>query len=122
MRVLTAPEPSVALEPARRPPRKRWTRHVLPVYSWLVIVYLVIPIVVMVAYSFNKVTTPVPNVSFAWNGFTTRWYSEWNQIPGLTPAFVLSLKLAAATTAVATVLGTLIALALVRYRFRGKIL
>ena len=36
------------------------------------------------------------------------------------PAFVLSLKLAAATTAFATVIGTLIALSLVRYRYRGK--
>jgi spermidine/putrescine transport system permease protein len=66
------------------------------------------------------VTTPIPNVSFAWNGFTTHWYSAWNQIPGLTPAFALSLEIAAASTAVATVLGTLIALSLVRYRYRGK--
>ena len=113
--------PAVAVPAPTRPPRRRWTRHILPTYSWLVILYLVIPIAVMIAYSFNKVTTPLPQVSFAWNGFTTRWYGQWNQIPGLTPAFFLSLKLAAASAAVATVLGTLIALALVRYRFRGKV-
>jgi spermidine/putrescine transport system permease protein len=110
----------VALAPRPRRRRKKWTRWVLPTYSWLVILYLVIPIIAMIAYSFNSITTPIPNVSFAWNGFTTQWYSQWNQIPGLTPAFVLSLELAAVSTAIATVLGTLIALSLVRYRYRGK--
>src|SRR5437763_3806196 len=117
-----AKERPVALEPPPRRRRRRWTRWILPSYSWLVILYLVIPIIAMVAYSFNKVNTPIPNVSFAWNGFTTHWYSAWNQIPGLTPAFVLSLKLAAASTAFATVIGTLVALSLVRYRYRGKAL
>jgi len=108
--------------PARvRPPRRKWTRFVLPVYSWLVLVYLVIPIVVMIIYSFNKVTTPLPQVSFAWNGFTTQWYREWNQIPGLTPAFWLSIRLALISALIATILGTLIALALVRHRFRGRV-
>ena len=115
-----AEERPVALEPRPRRRRRKWTRWILPTYSWLVIFYLVIPIIAMIAYSFNKVTTPIPNVSFAWNGFTTHWYSAWNEIPGLTPAFVLSLELAAVSTAIATVLGTLIALSLVRYRYRGK--
>lgn len=122
MGAIAAParERPVALAPPPRRRRKKWTRWILPTYSWLVIFYLVIPIIAMIVYSFNKVTTPIPNVSFAWNGFTTQWYSQWNQIPGLTPAFVLSLEIAAASTAVATVLGTLIALSLVRYRYRGK--
>jgi spermidine/putrescine transport system permease protein len=124
MSVVTAPAaevPAVAALPPRRAPRKRWTRFVLPTYSWLVIGYLVVPIGVMIAYSFNKVATALPQVSFGWNGFTTQWYHQWSDIPGLTSAFFLSLKLAAAATAVATVLGTMIALALVRYRFRGKV-
>ena len=109
--------------PARRPPRRRWTRYVLPGYSWLVIAYLVFPILVMVAYSFNKVTTGLPQVSFAWNGFTVQWYRQWNAVPELTSSFWLSVRLAVATTVLATVLGTLLALALVRYRgrrFRGR--
>src|SRR5438067_7128654 len=124
MGVIAAPAPKeVALQPPpRQRGRRRWARFILPTYSWLVIFYLVIPIIAMVVYSLNQSTTPTPNVSFAWNGFTTKWYSQWNQIPGLTPAFVLSLKLAAATTALATVLGTMIALSMVRYRFRGKAL
>jgi spermidine/putrescine transport system permease protein len=106
-----------------QPRRRRWTRLILPGYSWLVIVYLVFPIAVMVAYSFNRVTTGLPQVSFAWNGATLKWYQEWSGIPQLTSSFWLSVRLAVATTALATVLGTLLALALVRYRpprFRGK--
>jgi spermidine/putrescine transport system permease protein len=86
-----------------------------------VIVYLAIPIAVMVLYSFNKSNAHLPTVTFNWQGFTTEWYRTWNQVPGLTPAFFLSLRLAAASTMTATVLGTLLALALVRYRFRGRV-
>lgn len=111
-------------EPARSHQR-RWTRFILPVYSWLIIAYLVFPIAVMVLYSFNKVTTGLPQVSFAWNGFTLQWYRQWSDVPGLTSSFWLSIRLALGTTVLATVLGTLLALALVRYRpprFRGKTL
>ena len=108
-----------------RPSRRRWTRLILPAYSWLVIAYLVFPIAVMILYSFNKVTTGLPQVSFAWNGFTLQWYREWSNIPGLTSAFWLSIRLSIASTVFSTVIGTLLALALVRYqppRFRGKTL
>jgi spermidine/putrescine transport system permease protein len=108
-----------------RPSRRRWTRFILPAYSWLVIAYLVFPIAVMILYSFNKVTTGLPQVSFAWNGFTLQWYREWSNVPGLTAAFWLSIRLAIASTVFSTVIGTLLALALVRYqgrRFRGKTL
>ncbi|HEV8279382.1 MAG TPA: ABC transporter permease [Streptosporangiaceae bacterium] len=113
-----------AAGPVRRP-RRRWTRFILPVYSWLIIAYLVLPIAVMILYSFNQVTTGLPQVSFAWNGFTLKWYREWSNIPGLTSSFWLSLRLAIVSTLLSTVVGTLLALALVRYRpprFRGKTL
>ena len=112
-----------AAGPGRR--RRRWTRFILPLYSWLVIAYLVFPIALMILYSFNKVTTGLPQVSFAWNGFTLQWYREWSNVPGLTAAFWLSVRLSIASTVFSTVIGTLLALALVRYqgrRFRGKTL
>jgi spermidine/putrescine transport system permease protein len=112
-----------AAGPGRR--RRRWTRLILPAYSWLVIAYLVFPIAVMILYSFNKVTTGLPQVSFAWNGFTLQWYREWSNVPGLTAAFWLSIRLSIANTVFSTAIGTLLALALVRYqgrRFRGKTL
>jgi len=114
-----------AAQRGHRAPRRRRRRRGgwLAVYSWLVIAYLVLPIFVMVAYSFNKVNTGLPQVSFSWNGFTTQWYQQWNGVPGLTSAFWLSIRLGVASTILATVVGTLLALALVRYRpprFRGK--
>jgi spermidine/putrescine transport system permease protein len=119
--VLEAPRASPAAEPEPlRTKRTRWVSYVLPTYSWLVLVYLVVPIAVMMVYSFNKVATALPQVSFAWNGFTLRWYREWNGVPGLTAAFFLSLRLAVITTVAATILGTMVALAMVRYGFRGK--
>ncbi|HWG62644.1 MAG TPA: ABC transporter permease [Streptosporangiaceae bacterium] len=123
--VVTAP-PSAEVSPGqRRVRRPRWTRFILPAYSWLVIAYLVFPIAVMILYSFNKVTTGLPQVSFAWNGFTLQWYKQWNNVPQLSSSFWLSIRLAVASSLVATVIGTLLALALVRYRpprFRGKTL
>jgi spermidine/putrescine transport system permease protein len=98
-------------------------RFVLPVYSWLVIAYLVFPIAIMIIYSFNKVTTGLQQISFTWNGFTTEWYHQWSNVPGLTSAFWLSIRLAVVSMVISTVLGTLLAIALVRYRgrrFRGK--
>ena len=115
-----------ATRTGHRAPRRRRRRRgggLLAVYSWLVIAYLVLPIFVMVAYSFNKVTTGLPQVSFTWNGFTTQWYQEWNGVPGLTSAFWLTIRLGIASTILATIVGTLLALALVRYRppkFRGR--
>jgi spermidine/putrescine transport system permease protein len=114
-----APDVSEASPPERG--RRRWTYFVLPVYAAGVIVYLAIPIAVMVLYSFNRSNAHLPTVSFNWQGFTTEWYRTWNQVPGLTPAFFLSLRLATASTLSATVLGTLLALTLVRYRFRGRV-
>jgi spermidine/putrescine transport system permease protein len=106
---------------SRRP--RRLGRYVLPTYSWLVIAYLVFPIAVMVAYSFNRVTFGLQLVSFAWNGFTLQWYRQWSNVPGLTSAFWLTVRLALVSTIISTILGTLLAIALVRYRrrkFRGK--
>jgi spermidine/putrescine transport system permease protein len=111
-----APERQTPVGRRARPRRRRWTRYVLPAYSWLIIAYLVFPIAVMILYSFNQVTTGLPQVSFAWNGATTHWYQEWSSIPQLTTAFWLSIRLALAATVLSTVIGTLLALALVRYR------
>jgi len=103
---------------------RRLGRYVLPTYSWLVIAYLVFPIAIMIVYSFNRVVTGLQLVSFSWNGLTTEWYRQWSNVPGLTSAFWLSIRLALVSTVIATVLGTLLAIALVRYRskkFRGRV-
>jgi spermidine/putrescine transport system permease protein len=106
--------------PPRREQRKGWRRFVLPTYTTVFLLYLMIPIAVMIVYSFNQSRSHLPNVTFQWQGFTLRWYEEWKQIPGLTGAFFLSLRLAFLSSLGATAGGTLLALALVRYQFRGK--
>jgi spermidine/putrescine transport system permease protein len=116
----TRPTQSDSPGTIRRGGRRKWTYYVLPTYSWLVILYLVIPISVMIVYSFNKVPSALPQVSFGWNGATVQWYQQWNANPGLTGSFFLSLRLGLLATAIATVLGTMIALAMVRYKFWGK--
>jgi len=67
-----------------------------------VLLYLLIPIGVMILYSFNQSHSALPQVTFKWQGFTTQWYKEWNQVPELTPAFFLSLKLGVLASSLAT--------------------
>ena len=80
--------------------------------------YLISPILLMILYGFNRVERQ--RVTFRWQGFTLEWYRRLLDIPELTEALRNSIVIAAISTVFATVLGTLIALALVRYRFRGR--
>ena len=92
-------------------------KHVLTAYALLAFAYLLLPIAVVVAFSFND---PAGRFNYTWQGFTLKNWTNWNGVPGLTGAMSLSLQIAAIAAVVATVLGTLIALALVRYGFRGR--
>jgi spermidine/putrescine transport system permease protein len=99
---------------ARRRGRRGW---ILPVYTGLVIAYLFLPIAVMILFGFNDLKG---RFNFTWQGFTLRHYRDVLQFQELTLALRNSLLIAAVATVVATVLGTLVALALTRYRFRGR--
>jgi spermidine/putrescine transport system permease protein len=98
--------------------KRRWTRFILPIYTALVMIYLILPILVMILYGFND--SGFKKVSFRWLGFTTQWYQRLFAIPDLTTALKNSLFIATVSTLIATAFGTLIALALVRYRFKGR--
>ena len=100
------------------PERLARTRFLLPTYVVLVIAYTLIPIGVMVLYGFNQ--APNDRLTFAWNGFTLEWYRQLFDIPDLTDALLHSLEIAALSTVIATAIGIPAALALARYRFRGK--
>jgi spermidine/putrescine transport system permease protein len=91
--------------------------HLLAVYSVLFFLYLLLPIGVVIVFSFNQ---PVGKFNYTWNKFTWDNWHYWNGVPGIQSAIVLSLEIAALASLVATALGTLIALALVRYGFRGR--
>lgn len=92
-------------------------RHVLTVYAVLAFTYLLLPIAVVIAFSFND---PAGRFNYTWQGFTLDNWRNWDGVPGLTGAMSLSLQIAALSSIIATTLGTLIALALVRYGFRGR--
>jgi len=91
--------------------------HVLTVYSLLAFVYLMLPIGVVIAFSFNN---PQGRFNYVWSGFTLDNWKNWDGVPGLRSAMVLSLEIALLASLIATALGMLIALALVRYGFRGR--
>ena len=97
----------------RRPLRSRW----LGVWSTLVYIWLFAPIVIVVAFSFND---PAGKFNTSWNEFTfDNWLHPFAK-QDYTDAFIVSLKVAAVSCVIATILGGLMALAISRYEFRGK--
>jgi spermidine/putrescine transport system permease protein len=106
--------------PQRRAGSRAWAfvrYHVLTAYAVLAFAYLLVPVSVVVAFSFNA---PKGRFNYVWQGFTFDNWLHWDAVPGLRSALELSLEIAALSSVAATALGTLIALALVRYRFRGS--
>ncbi|MGW4643775.1 ABC transporter permease [Sphaerisporangium sp. NPDC004334] len=117
--VSTATAPR-AEAPAPGPPRRGRSRkgdRVLFAYTWLVLVWLFLPIAVMIVFGFND-TKSKSNVS--WQGFTFKWWGRLGDYPELTGALWNSISIALIATAVTTALGTLMGIALGRYRFRGQ--
>jgi len=95
----------------------RLRRHLLDGYAVLALAYLFLPIAVVIAFSFNN---PLGRFNYTWQGFTFKNWAHPLDYPGLGGAIRVSIEIAVASSLVATALGTLIALALVRYRFRGS--
>ncbi len=92
-------------------------RHLLTAYSILFFAYLLLPIAVVILFSFNQ---PIGKFNYTWQGFTWDNWRYWDGVPGIRSSIILSLQIALIASIVATALGTLIALALVRYGFRGR--
>ncbi len=92
-------------------------RHALTAYALAAVAYLMLPIAVVIVFSFNA---PKSNFNYVWQGFTLDNWIHWDSILGIRESVVTSLEVGALATVVATVLGTLIALAIVRHRFRGR--
>lgn len=94
-----------------------FNRWLLPIYAIFAVVYLMLPVAVMILFSFNN---PAGKFNFVWREFSFgAWLNPLGR-PGLSEAVANSLIVAFASTLIATILGTLIALALVRHRFRGR--
>ena len=92
-------------------------RHVLSVYAFLAFCYLLLPIAVVILFSFNA---PTGRYNYVWEGFTVDNWIHWDAVPGIRSAVIKSLEIGIVSTIAATVLGTLMALAIVRHQFRGR--
>ena len=92
-------------------------RHTVMAIGVLVLVYLFVPVAVVVAFSFNDAAG---RFNFSWQGFTLDAWRDPCRVPGMCDAVIASLKIGVIATVVATVLGTLLAFALVRHQFRGR--
>lgn len=89
----------------------------LNAYAALALVYLLTPIAIVIAFSFNDTRS---RFNFVWQGFTLDHWANPFGVPGLLEAMQASVVLAALSTVGATLLGTAMALALVRYEFRAR--
>jgi len=110
--------PLVGPLPERRPSvGARLSRLVLPTFTGLAVLFLFLPILVMIAFSFND---PAGRQNITWQGFTLGNYlTIWGR-PDITGPMMTSLTVAVAATLISTILGTLIGMALTRYDFRGR--
>jgi spermidine/putrescine transport system permease protein len=95
----------------------RVARWALNAYAGLALLYLFVPIAWIVVFSFNQ---PKGNYNILWQRFTLENWGDPFSNEALTDAFVESIKIALISTSIATVLGSLIAIALARYSFRGS--
>lgn len=84
-------------------------------YIALVYLFLYMPLAVAIVFSFNNASN-----SNAWSGFTTKWYVNLLHDQSLIKSALRSLFLAASSATVSTVVGTIMAIALHRYRFIGQ--
>jgi spermidine/putrescine transport system permease protein len=105
-------------------PRSAWSwvrRNGFKIYTGFALAYMLIPIAVIAVFSFADASENRDRLAFAINnGFTLKYWEHAFSIPDLNSALVTSFRLAALATLISTAIGTLMAIALVRYRFYGR--
>ena len=97
--------------------KKNWRSATLVAYSLAILAFLYLPLLILSLYSFND-----SRINAVWTGFTFKWYISLLHNDRVLEALGNSLLIAAITTVVTTVMGTLAALALHRYQYRCKLL
>ena len=105
-----------ATRPVRRDIRRSFHSNALTLLAAAIFLFLYLPILILVIYSFNANA-----VVGVWTGVSTRWYAELLHDRALIASFRVSIWVAVWSTLISTVLGTLGAMALERFRFRGKL-
>ncbi|MFD3447462.1 ABC transporter permease [Microbacteriaceae bacterium 4G12] len=84
-------------------------------YSWLILLFLYLPMLVLMVYSFND-----SRINAEWKGFTLHWYTDLFENPDVISAFLNTMIIALTATVLSTIIGTLCALGLHRYKYRFK--
>lgn len=92
-------------------------KYLLLTYTGLAVIYLLLPVAVIILFSFNN---PTGKANFVWHEFSLHAWLNPLGVPGIGNAVWLSIVIALVSTLVATAIGTLMSIALVRYEFRGK--
>ncbi|MFE9664543.1 ABC transporter permease subunit [Streptomyces sp. NPDC005955] len=96
----------------------RWIRrHLVVLAGLLTLGYLLLPNVIVTVFSFNQ---PKGRYNYEWQNFSTEAWQDPCGVADLCGSLSLSLQIAVWSTLAATALGTMIAFALVRYRFRAR--
>jgi spermidine/putrescine transport system permease protein len=115
---------TIPARPSISAPSRAWSwvrRNGFKIYAGFAVAYMLIPIAVIAVFSFADASENRDRLSFAINsGFTLKYWEHAFSVPDLNKALVTSFELAALTTLAATTIGTLMAIALVRYRFYGR--
>lgn len=96
----------------------RLGERILACFTWAMIIYTMLPIVVMVVFSFNF--APGGRIALNWQHFTLANYGDAFAIQDLTGALLHSLEVAIGSALISAILGTPLALALARHKFWGK--
>ncbi len=114
-----AADTTLAVAPAAaRRPRRDPAAAILPAFTGLVVLYLLMPIIVMIVFGFNDLRG---RFNFTWQGFTLEHYANiFTSQPRMNDALLTSITVAVVSTLIATAVGTLMGLALTRYDFRGR--
>lgn len=96
--------------------KSRFGSFTLSIYGLWGFLFLYLPIIIVIFFSFNDSRSTAQ-----WVGFSTRWYTAMLEDSQVTSALWNSLFVAIVSTTVSTILGTLAAMAMERYRFRGQL-
>ena len=97
-----------------------WLRHnALLIFAGLAVLYMLVPILVIGLFSFEA-GNDQGELDFAWSGFTLEYWEDAFGQKDVTDSMITSLQLAALSMVIATTVGTLMAMALVRYEFLGR--
>jgi spermidine/putrescine transport system permease protein len=108
--------------PAPSVPSRAWAwlrRNALLIFAGLAVAYMLIPIFVIALFSFDAGNSQ-GELDFKWDSFSFDYWKDAFGVTAVNDSMIKSLQLAALTTLAATAIGTLMALALVRYEFFGR--